>query len=181
MAGFDWKSAISTIAPILGAALPLPPPIGSMATKFVAEKLLGKPDATEDQIAAVVQNGDHDVIAKLQQADADFKLKTQQMNIDLAKAQLDYGKSVLADVQSARAMQIQTKDWIPKFLAIGVSVMFVGMLVALLFIKLGDKDQPLLILLGSLGTAWTAIIGFYFGSSSGSQRKTEILNQQQQS
>lgn len=37
--------------------------------------------------------------------------------------------------------------------------------------------DALLILIGSLGAAFGAVVNYYFGSSSGSARKDELLNQ----
>jgi hypothetical protein len=44
--------------------------------------------------------------------------------------------------------------------------------------KLKTSDsQALLLLLGSLSTSFGMVISFYFGSSAGSERKTELLAQ----
>jgi len=73
-------------------------------------------------------------------------------------------------------MQATTKSLIPGALAIFVTVGFFGILYALMS-GYATKSDELMIMLGSLGTAWTGIIGFYFGSSAGSQAKDQLLHQ----
>jgi hypothetical protein len=64
----------------------------------------------------------------------------------------------------------------PPILAGAVTVGFFGIMV-MMFIGQVDSNNPaILMMLGSLGTAWTGIIAYYFGSSAGSQAKTEMLS-----
>ena len=61
-------------------------------------------------------------------------------------------------------------------LAILVTAGFFGIVLYILRFGLPESGkEALLLLLGSLGAAWTSVMAFYFGSSSGSQKKTEAL------
>jgi hypothetical protein len=73
-------------------------------------------------------------------------------------------------------MQSNTHSWIPPFLAVGITTGFFGILYALMTDKVTKSDE-LMIMLGSLSTAWTGVIAFYFGSSAGSQAKDQLLHQ----
>jgi len=57
-----------------------------------------------------------------------------------------------------------------------VTLGFFGVLAYMLFrsIPASGRDSMLL-MLGSLSTAWTSVVAYYFGSSAGSDRKTELL------
>jgi len=60
-------------------------------------------------------------------------------------------------------------------LAILVTVGFFGILVGMMM-ETFRTSEALMLMLGSLGTAWTGIIAFYFGSSAGSQAKDDLLH-----
>jgi hypothetical protein len=72
-------------------------------------------------------------------------------------------------------MQTATGSFIPPVLSILVTAGFFGILGYLMLHPADTSNTPLMIMLGSLGTAWTGIIAFYFGSSSGSQKKDQML------
>ncbi len=93
----------------------------------------------------------------------------KSLDIDLERISVD-------DRKSAREMQKETRDWIPRALAVSVTAGFFAILIYMLVYGLPTTgNEALLLLLGALQTAWGGIIAFYFGSSSGSQKKDAMI------
>ena len=86
-----------------------------------------------------------------------------------------------ADRANAREREIKTQDWTPKALGISITLGFFGLLYYLLRHEPPNGSRDILnIMLGSLGSAWIGVVSYYFGSSAGSARKTELLSAKQQ-
>jgi hypothetical protein len=162
----DWKETIRAVAPALATALG--GPLAGVAVQQISASLLGKPDGKDAEIASAISSGGADALLKLKQADNEFAEKMKGLDVDL--------EGIAAkDRDSAR--QLAVHDVItPRFLAVIVTCGFFGVLAYL--IKFGKPEaggDVLLVLVGSLGTAWTSIVAFYFGSSAGSQAKDKML------
>lgn len=125
--------------------------------------------------AAIEKAGatDPDILIKLQQAEQDFKLKLAALDIDSIEklAALD-----VQDVEGARAREIAVRDRLPAILAMTVTGGFFGLLWMLSFREIPATSHDLLLtLIGSLGGAWLSIVGYYFGSSHGSDKQKDII------
>jgi hypothetical protein len=158
----NWLEQIApTIASCLGG------PLAGLAVTAIS-KALG---VNENDVNKTIESGklSADQIASLKQAELQLQSQAQQLG-------LNFEQLAVQDRSSARTMQSATKSLIPGALAIFVTVGFFGILYALMS-GYATKSDELMIMLGSLGTAWTGIIGFYFGSSAGSQNKDYLLHQ----
>jgi hypothetical protein len=81
-----------------------------------------------------------------------------------------------ADRANACAREISVKDLTVPTLAIGITLGLFGLLAFLCSHDVPPATQTLLnIMIGSLGAAWIGIVAYYFGSSSGHARATELL------
>jgi hypothetical protein len=136
-----------------------------MAVSAVAKAIGVSPDEVQDVISSGKLTAEQ--VASIQLAELELKKQAQSMNLDFAKL-------IAEDKQSARDMQIATKSWIPALLAVFVTIGFFGILLGLMTEHFKTSDA-LMLMLGSLATAWTGVMAFYFGSSASSQAKTELL------
>ena len=157
----EW---LKTIAPTIATALG--GPLAGMAVSAVAKAIGVSPDEVQDVISSGKLTAEQ--VASIQLAELELKKQAQSMNLDFAKL-------IAEDKKSAREMQIATKSWIPALLAVFVTIGFFGILLGLMTEHFKTSDA-LMLMLGSLATAWTGVMAFYFGSSASSQAKTELLS-----
>ncbi len=162
--GQTAKSVLATVAPMLGTAIG--GPFGGLAGTMLATAL-GSSDPKTMETA--ITSTDPNVLLKLKQADLDFQAQMASLGISDDKLRFD-------DIANARQREQIVKDYTPRILAYGVTAGFFGTLGTLLKMGKPVGGDVILVLLGSLGTAWTGIISFYFGSSAGSASKTEAIN-----
>jgi len=166
---------LKAFGPLLGSVAPtiataLGGPVAGMAVKALSGALFGHEDGTDEDIQAALANPTGDQLAALKKIDADFKVQMKSLDIDLERI-------AAGDRDSARTMAIATHDWIPRVLAVGVTLGFFGIIAYILTFGLpASGGEALLLLIGTLGSAWTGVMAFYFGSSAGSKAKTDALN-----
>lgn len=167
----DWKATIQSLAPTVATALL--GPLGGAAVSAIGG-ILGIDKPTQKAISDAIQGGQltPDQIAALK------TLELQYQN-DEKERGFRYSELEFKDTDSARNMQIQTKSPVPAWLAFLVTGGFFSILIFMVVSPTYKPTEPLLVMLGSLGTSWTMIIGFYFGSSQSSHAKdTTIANMQ---
>ena len=158
----DW---LKTIAPTIATALG--GPLAGLAIEAVSKAVGIDPKDVQSTISEGKLSADQ--IMLLKQAEVQMAARAQEMGLDFAKLNVE-------DRKSAREMQAETRSYIPAILAVTVTIGFFGILIGMMTETFKTSDA-LMLMLGSLGTAWTGIIAFYFGSSAGSQAKDDLLHQ----
>lgn len=160
----EW---LKTLAPLLGTALG--GPIGGAAAAFIADKL-GIESKTIEAVTDVLNSGKltPEQLTGLKLAEIEFQKFLKDHDIKLEEV-------AAGDRRSARDMQVAVKSRMPAVLTLLITVGFFSVLGWMLYDKASVDSPPLLIMLGSLGTAWTGACAFWFGTTSNSQSKTNML------
>ena len=158
----EWLKQIApTIATAMGG------PLAGMAVAAIS-KAIG---VDEEKVGDLISNNKltADQIAQVKIAEIELQKQANELGLNFEALAVD-------DRKSAREMQATTRSIVPPLLAASVTVGFFAILGGMMFGKMSVADNTALtMMLGSLGTAWTGIIAYYFGSSAGSQAKTEML------
>lgn len=163
VAGPILQQVAPTIATALGG------PLAGLATKTLSNVLFGHEEGDADAISVALQNASPDQLANVKKIDADFNAKMKELDIDLERI-------AAGDRDSARRREMSVGDHTPKVLAAGITLGFFGCLFWMFVYGVPKNgNEALLLMLGALQTAFTGVIAYYFGSSSGSKAKTDLM------
>lgn len=175
MAENVWKELgenIVNYAPALGAALS-PVTGGVSAIVGTGIGVLGKifglgdkpnPDALKQAIATDPQSA-----LKLALADREFRLAQYQAETERLKVEID-------DIKSARQREATVKDSVNSILAYSIVGAFIALVGATLLGYARVESALAGTLVGYLSAKAEQVLAYYFGSSRGSDKKTELLS-----
>jgi hypothetical protein len=144
-------------------------PAGGAALQAVSNALLGKPDGTEAEISARIENWKPEDELALRNAEQAFTLA--MVDKAVALEQVDAG-----DRANARKREVDTHDWTTRALALTLISLFAMQMFLLTrhAIPAENRDAANQ-LLGILYVSVTMVLSYYFGSSSSSRTKDAIL------
>lgn len=158
---------LQTVAPTV--ALAVGGPFGPLASAAISAAL-GTPKGDDKAAEAALLTATPDQLLALTKANNDFQAQMETLKISEEKLVYD-------DIANARSREIAVKDSTPMYMAYLITVGFFAVLGYLLVEgKPTVGGDVMLVMVGSLGTAWTGIVAYYFGSSAGSASKTDTIN-----
>lgn len=170
----DVKKIIGTAAPWLATALG--GPLAGQAVSAIASAMGLKSDAKIDDIQKALAAGQltGDQLVAMKQAELQFQQAMTQAGFQQVK---DLESIAEQDRDSARKREMTVQDWTPRVLAYLIVGGFMAMAYAVLFRKTAVDSALAGTVIGYLSAKAEQVASYYFGSSQGSDRKTELLAQ----
>lgn len=176
-----FKSFLQHAMPFISAGLSVAGPMGSFAGNVLAKAIGSAAVPTtlaqgEEAYAAALSaaGAPADIIEKAKEAERTFQLQCQQMNLDSVEKILELD---VADRKDARAREVAAKDHTPEIGFYLLTVFVAALMWALIVRPIpGDNKAVIFTFIGSIGGAWMAAVTYFYGSSRGSDRKTELLS-----
>ena len=173
-------SILAGIAPTLATAVagPAGGAVARIAVGALGDALeLPKDKRDAASVEAALSAASPDQLLALRSADRAFETRMRELDIDVARLHQ-------ADRASARTMQERTRSWVPAALSFVLAAMFAAAVGGTLVVAVHpgltmQSDLQIIIgsLLGVLGTSFTAVISFWFGSSTAGERAAEHMGE----
>ena len=161
----DFAPGLATILTATGVGAPVGAAIGAVGALSRAFGL-GSASKPEDVLNAI--SADPEIRLKAMVAENDFKVKMRESEIEELRLEL-------SDIKSAREMNIAKNDSVNKILSYGIVLAFI-ITVGMTLLGYAKVESALAgTLIGYLSAKCEQIIAFHFGSSRGSQAKTDML------
>jgi hypothetical protein len=167
----NWLDTLKTLAPTVASALG--GPLAGVAVTAIGE-LLGMSEPTQDKIKAAIENGQltGEQVAGIRQLE--LKLTAEEKERGFRYVELEF-----KDRDSARKFNteggIQGKLFALSLMLLALTL---GVEATVLFNGIPKSVQDIVAgrVLGLMDSVALMVLAYYYGTSSGSARKTEILN-----
>lgn len=173
----DWREVIGSVAP--GLATALGGPLAGAVVGIIADKVLGRPGASQEDVAAALASGHltGEQIVALKEAENSFA-------VEMAKVDQAREAAFIDDTKSARQQTVELAEakspiaWgAPMVSALIVSGYF--FCIYQLFIVKADLPnntfQLLSVMFGALSLAFGQVCNYWLGSSAGSKRAGDAV------
>lgn len=156
------KGVIGAIAPTLGAALG--GPLGALAGNVISAALGGK-----DVEQALIEQKPETLLA-LRKAEQDFTLKLEELGVERERI----GMADRASARDLAKLDMRPQLWISGLFLIGYFGITILRMTGTLEVTAEDRGD-MSALWGVLTTGVPIILAFWFGSTAGSARKSQLL------
>lgn len=171
-AGSFFKTVGKVAFPFLSVAAQAGGPFTAMAANAVGKVLGITGDSTTDQIETAMASAamNPDQMIALKKVEEDFQAQMKQLDITLEQI-------AAGDRDSARKREMAVRDRTPKILAFVIVFSFVA---TVIYVLSGHAKVETVLagtLIGYISAKAELVLAYYFGSSAGSDRKTELLAQ----
>lgn len=164
----DWREVVGSVAP--GLATALGGPLAGAIVTILADKVLGRPGASEDDVIEALSHGSlsADQIVRIKEAERDLQ-------VELAKVQASREAVGYADVASAREREVAMAQapnagWLNLNL---VPIMALTVVIGGGLLLYFSTDQDIKYGVTSL---MTLVLGYYFGKSSSDWKMTATID-----
>ncbi len=169
----DVKVFIKKAFPFISAAAAFGGPLGTLAANAVGKAVgVSNLDSSPAGLAAAIAGATPEQMLQLKQAEAQTQAQLQQMGFTHVE---ELERLAVEDRDSARNMQVATRSRTAPALAWIIVLSF--LLVVLCVLRGWGRVEAAFAgtLVGYLAANCNQVVSYYFGSSSGSDRKTELM------